>query len=402
MSGGSTSPLRLLVFTGLFPNRARPHHGVFVAERLRRYRAAHGVELRVVAPVPRRPPVGWKEWKGIPAEDHVGDIAVRHPRFLSPPGFGDRWRAGLLARAVGGVLADEVRRWQPDLVDVHYAFPEGVAAVRLRARLDRAANRRLPMVLTVRGSDLNLVPALPAVRGQVAGALVGVDHVVAVAEALRGVAVELGCPPERVTTLRNGVDTVRFTPGDRAAARRALKLPADGPVVLCVGHLIERKGQHLLVEAFARAFPTGGPRPRLVFVGDGERRGALQRQVRAAGLDDVTHFLGARHPESLPDCYRAADVSVLASSREGWPNVVLESLACGTPVIATRVWGTPEILEGCPAGRLVEVSGDGLTRALATWPELDAEAARPWAERHTWEATVAGTHALYSQLVGRP
>ena len=109
---------------------------------------------------------------------------------------------------------------------------------------------------------------------------------------------------------------------------------------------------------------------------------------------------GAVHPDVLADWYRAADVLVLASSREGWPNVVLESLACGTPVLATRVWGTPEILTNCPAGRLVDATAAGLAAGLADLDALDASAARPWAEDHTWEATVDGMQSLFTRLVG--
>jgi len=103
-------------------------------------------------------------------------------------------------------------------------------------------------------------------------------------------------------------------------------------------------------------------------------------------------------PELLPPWYRAADALVLPSLREGWPNVVLEALACGTPVLATAIWGTPEILRGCAAGLLVEPDVDGLADGLRRLPELRADAARPWAERHTWDATLDGMHEVFSAV----
>ncbi len=397
--------MKLLTYTMLFPNRTRPHYGVFVKERLARYRQRHGAEVRVVAPTPLLPgwwpralgPASWDEWRGVPLEEEIDGFPVAHPRFLSPPGVGDGWRARLQARGAERTLVAAARAFQPDILDVHYAYPDGAAAARLRPRLEQALGRRLPMVLTVRGTDLNLLPELPAVRDQIAGALQAADHVVCVADALRDVALELGASAERTTTLRNGVDADRFTPGDRAAARQATGLPAAGRLVLCVGHLIERKGQHLLIEAFARTFGDD-PETLLVLVGDGERRADLTAQVTALGLSDRVVFVGAVEPGRLPDYYRAADVSVLASSREGWANVVLESLACGTPIIATRVWGTPEILNGCAAGHLVDATVDGLAGGLSALHTLQAAAARPWAERHGWEPTLDGLHEIFTGL----
>lgn len=395
--------MRLLVFTTLFPNAREPHHGVFVETRLRRYLARHAGEASVVAPVPLAPPVGpsrWTKHRGVPARETLEGLDVRHPRYLSPPGFGDRLRASLLARGSRHALLEAARAAPPDVLDVHYAFPDGVAALRLRDDLSAALGRRVPFVLTCRGTDLNLVPGIPALRGQLVSALLGADHVICVAEALRRVVLELGVPGEHVTTLRNGVDCERFAPGDRATARRALGLPEHARLVLAVGHLTERKGQHLLLPAFARTLARDGDaRPaHLLLVGRGELERPLREQAAALGLAGRVHLPGAVTPDVLAGWYRAADVSVLASSREGWPNVVLESLACGTPVIATRVWGTPEILEGCAAGRLVEPTEDGLAEGLAALAGLDVAAARPWALRHTWDETLDGMHAVFTRV----
>jgi teichuronic acid biosynthesis glycosyltransferase TuaC len=395
--------VRLLVFSTLWPNAKQPHHGVFVKERLRLYSRRHRAALCVVAPVPLAPPLGparWRVWSGLPQQEQQGEVRVTHPRFFSPPLLPDRVRAGSLAAGSRERLLDEALRFQPTLLDAHYAWPDGVAAHRLRPLLETHLKRRLPLVITARGTDLNLAPALPGVRAQLATALVGADHVVCVAEALRVVALELGVPAERVTTLRNGVDLERFVPGDRAAGRAALGLPPGGTLLLCVGHLIERKGQHLLLEALARpaAAGPGGEAPRLLLVGSGPGESSLRRQARHLGLGERVSFVGPVAPEALPRWYRAADALVLPSLREGWPNVVLEALACGTPVVATAVWGTPEILRGCAAAALVEPTVEGLADGLARLPGLSREAARPWAERHAWEPTLDGLHAIYTRV----
>lgn len=395
--------MRLLVYSMLFPNCVAPHHGVFVKERLLRYRERHGAELCVVAPVPRR----GREWARVPAEEEIDGVRVLHPRFLSPPGFGDRWRPGLMAAGTRACVLDEANRFQPTVLDVHYAWPDGVAAWRLRTGLERSLRRRLPLVVTARGTDLNLSARQRLVARQLRRAFADTDHVICVAEALRRVALELGVPPDRVTTLRNGVDTARFAPGDRAADRRALDLSVDVKVLLCVGHLIERKGQHLLLSAYARLWAPSGrakfgaPGPELLLVGGGEGEARLRKLAARLGIENRVRFLGPVPPDELPRLYRAADVLVLASLREGWPNVVLESLACGTPVLATAVWGTPEILTGCDAGLLVEPTEEGLAGGLSRLHELDPAAARPWAERHTWDATVDGMHAIFERVCDR-
>jgi len=399
--------VKLLVYTTLWPNARQPHHGVFVKERLRLFSRRHRAALSVVAPVPLAPPVGparWRIWSGLPDEECQDGVRVTHPRFFSPPLLPDRVRAAAQAAGARQRLLDEAASFQPAVLDAHYAWPDGVAAWRLRPLLERRLARRLPLVITARGTDLNLGPSLPGVRRQLAQALCGADHVVCVAEALAAVALELGVPPARLTTLRNGVDLERFRPGDRAAERAALGLPSEGPLLLCVGHLIERKGQHLLLEALARGGAAGdaGPRAsRLVLVGGGPARDALARQAARLGLGGRVDFAGPVPPEALPRWYRAADALVLPSLREGWPNVVLEALACGTPVIATAVWGTPEILAGCAAAALVAPTVEGLADGLARRPALDRAAARPWAERYGWEPTLDGLAAIYERVGAR-
>ncbi|MDG2149089.1 MAG: glycosyltransferase [Planctomycetota bacterium] len=393
--------MKLLVFSTLFPNRIEPHHGVFVKTRLERYLSRHGGSAAIVAPVPLAPPVGprrWTRYRRIASEETVEGLAVEHPRFLSPPGFGDGWRASLMARGVKRSLLEHVKRTQPDVLDVHYAYPDGVAAWQLRDELSRALGRRLPMVLTCRGTDLNLIPQIDSVRPQLETMLKSVDHVICVADALREVALDLGAPAGRVTTLRNGVDLERFHPGSQQEARKQVGLPGDGKVVLCVGHLVERKGQHLLIEAFARAFGSSAEPHRLVLVGGGDVV-PLAQLARRHGVEHLIQFVGPVAPEALPLWYRAADVQVLASSREGWPNVVLEGLACGTPIIATKVWGTPEILRDCTAGKLVEPTVEGLVRGLSDMNQLDAGAARLWADRFGWDPTLDGMHDVFERVV---
>ena len=220
---------------------------------------------------------------------------------------------------------------------------------------------------------------------------------IAVSSALARVLIELGAPQERVHVLRNGVDLVLFRPIDREAARR--KLGVAGTVLASVGHLIERKGHHLAIEAL-----TMLPTSTLLVVGDGPERMALRSLAEHLGVAGRVRFLGEIAHEQLSAVYGAADLLVLASSREGWPNVVLEAMACGTPVIANRVEGVPEMITSRDAGMLLpERSATAIAATVETLlSDLpDRNATRRHAEAFSWDATTQGQLRIFRAVLGR-
>ncbi len=394
--------MRILTFTTLFPNALEPQHGIFVKTRLQHFLRHHDAEVRVIAPVPLSPPFGpahWRRYREVPATERIDGIEVEHPRFLAIPGVGDGFRARIMAASLKKSLLETVRTFRPDILDVHYAYPEGVAAWLVRPALEQALERPLPMSLTCRGTDLNLWPAIKGAGAEIRSMLQEIDQVISVSEALRRKALDLGCPPDRAKTLRNGVDGELFSPGDQALARQKLGLPADARVALMVGNLLELKGQHLVIDALPRLRREQPAADwHLVLVGKGEKLDSLKGQAEALGLAEQVVMPGGQPAKNLPDWYRAADVMVLASSREGWPNVVLEALACGLPVIGTPVGGVPEIFADCKATRFAERSVEALARALLESDTLDAGAARPHALEHDWKTTVDGMADLFERL----
>ncbi|MGI9500830.1 MAG: glycosyltransferase, partial [Geminicoccaceae bacterium] len=221
--------MKILMFSSLFPNAKEPQHGIFVKTRLLHYLRHHDADVRVIAPVPFSPPVGpahWQRYRDVPEIEEIDGLTVHHPRFLALPGIGDGFRAPIMAASLKRFMIKTVRTFRPDLLDVHYAYPEGVAAYRLRPALAKTLGQPLPMALTCRGSDLNLWPSIKGAGPAIEDMLQGVDQVITVSEALRRKAIELGCPHGQVTTLRNGVDADLFSPGSKALARQELGLPA--------------------------------------------------------------------------------------------------------------------------------------------------------------------------------
>jgi glycosyltransferase involved in cell wall biosynthesis len=196
--------------------------------------------------------------------------------------------------------------------------------------------------------------------------------------------------------LRNGVDLQRFGVRDRQAARAALGV--GGFVLLSVGSLIPRKGHELTIEALTRA-----PDCTLLIAGGGPLRAELEALAQRLGVADRVRFLGEIAHHDLPDVYAAADVMVLASSREGWANVLLEAMACGTPVLATDVNGAREIVCSPEAGLLAPArTVDGLVGGLAQLRRNlpRREATRRYAEAFSWDE-IARVNSLLLNAVAK-
>ena len=389
----------VLTFTTLYPNAEQPTHGIFVENRMRQLVKRHPqVQVTVVAPVP------WFPFKSrrfgrygaqarVPREEERHGIRVLHPRYLLIPKVGMSLAPLTMFLSLFLFVRRLVRRAAApyDVLDAHYFYPDGVAAVMLGRLL------RLPVVVTARGTDINLIPRWRLPRWQLRWAIRRADAVIAVCRALKDATEELVLHKPRVQVLRNGVDLALFVPpADREVLRRQLGL--ERFTLVCVGHLIERKGPHLVLEALRQVEDVD-----LVLIGDGELKESLAAQAKAAGLDGRVRFAGVVPQRALAAYYQAADFLVLASSREGWANVLLEAMACGTPVIATRVWGTPEAVDHGVSGLLVgartpEALADAICTARRT--PFDRLVVRRWAERFSWDATSDALLAIFKQAAG--
>ncbi len=383
--------LRLAVFSTLFPNAANPAHGVFVEERLRKLVASGQVEARVVAPVPwfpfRSERFGeYGRHARAPRQEVRHGLDVQHPRYLLLPRIGMTSAPGALVRAALPVLQRmRAEGFDFDAIDAHYFYPDGVAAAELARRLD------VPFVVTARGSDVTLLPRYAFPRRMILATARAAAGIVTVCRALKDNLVDLGVDGGKITVLRNGVDLTRFRPVAREETRRELKL--EGRVLLSVGWLITRKRHDLAIAALPEL-----PDCRLLIIGTGPEEGALRALARQLGVDSRVTFLGHVPQAELYRYYGAADVMLLCSEREGWANVLLESMACGTPVAATDAGGTTEVVAAPEAGVVIRehsprAVSDAVRSLLAAYPAR--EATRRYAEQFSWDETTHGQLRLF-------
>ena len=386
--------MRILTFSTLYPHAARPSHGIFVETRLRHLIASGRVESKVVAPVPWFPSrdarfADYAVHAQAPHEERRHGIDVLHPRYPLLPKVGMSLAPLLLARSVRPLIERLLHDYAFDLIDAHYFYPDGVAAIMLGNRIGK------PVVITARGTDVNLIPRYRLPRAMIRWAAGRAAGIVTVARALKDDLIRIGVPAGRIEVLRNGIDLHLFRPLERRSARFSLDFSRT--TLLSVGHLIPRKGHELVIQALPMLREVD-----LVIVGDGPERQPLGALARKSGVGDRVRFVGALPQEDLRTYYGAADALVLASSREGWANVLLESMACGTPVVASAAGGTPEVVAAPEAGVLIEARtpqavAEAVRRLFAHYP--DREATRRYAESFGWDATTAGQLDLFSRIL---
>lgn len=389
--------MRIGVVTSLFPTPGRPHEGIFAERRWRTMRE-RGHDVRIVRPTPLAPRLlargSWADHARAPARERRADLEVVRPRYLHVP----RAHRSNAARFAGVALRELDAGPRPDVVVADYAWPAAGIAPGLRAR-------GLPCVINGRGSDVLAVAADPRLAPELAACLQAADGLCAVSEDLLRTMERLAGEGRRGDLVPNGVELETFALRDRAASRAELGLAASGVLVLVVGHLIERKDPLLALEVFARARPGWVAGATCAFFGRGPLAGALERAVRARGLGADVLRRGEVAPAELARWYGAADALLLTSHREGRPNVVLEALASGRPVVATAVGGTPELLGPFRARMLVEgfdpeALAERLRDVVADPPAPDA--LRSAVAHLSWDACAAALEACLARATGAP
>lgn len=394
--------MRVLSLTTLFPNPAVPSLGPFVASQMKAVAARGDVDLVMVNPLGIPPwPLSlhprYARLRSLGPTSDLAALTIHHPRFALIPRIGAQSNPARIARAVLP-LARRLHAEEPfDLVDAQFFFPDGPAAARIAQAL------RLPLTIKARGADIHHWGTQPRSGPQVLAAARQAAGILAVSEALKADMAGLGMPAERITVHYTGLDHARFRPVERTTARASvadLGIPTEGALLVATGALIERKGQHLIIEALAR---LGRDDVRLALAGKGDMAGALHGLARRLGLEDRVHLLGQVGHDRLPALLAAADAMVLPSASEGLANAWIEALACGAPLVIPPIGGAHEVVRDASAGRIAERRPEAIAAALrdllADPPAPHAVAAN--AARFSWEANAAALVAFWQEIAGR-
>jgi glycosyltransferase involved in cell wall biosynthesis len=396
--------VRILKISHMYPSPVNPTGGIFVHEQVKALRA-RGHDVRVVSPKGWAPPgLGrWSSYRDVVPEDTIDGIRVYYPRKLTLPGgrLGHRNADAFLLgmRRTVRRIHDE---WPFDVIHAHMVVPDGWAAARIGHELG------VPAVGTAHRADVLDIPAQgPKARMRVAEAIQTLDAVVTVSRAIGDAADAIARPRRPIVVVPNGADAEVFLPRDAAAARQRIGIPAEGPVISYVGKLVPRKGVDTLIESMGILSRREGGAPRLVMAGIGEMREGLEARAAELGIAERITWLGKVPHDDVGWVMSTGDVFVLPSLSEGLPTVVCEAMACGLPVVATAVDGTPEIVDDPATGLLVQPhDAEGLAHALARVlddpvlaAQMGAEALRRSEADYTWAANARRMEDVYAAVV---
>nr|WP_299191963.1 glycosyltransferase [uncultured Erythrobacter sp.] len=397
------SAKHVLSLSTLYPNTVNPRFGTFVArslEALAKRGAAHGDwRVSMVNPI-GLPPIALGRYRALSQLDEVseeGGVTVHRPRFTLIPAVGARRNASAIAKAALPLIERIHAETPIDVLDAQFFFPDGPAAAWIARKIG------VPLSLKARGSDITYWGGFDFAREQMLEAAECADGILAVSAALAGEMAEIGMPRDKIRVHYTGLDRDRFRPLEHTQLRAQISkelefdLPANAPMLTCVGALIERKGQDIAIAALAQI-----PGARLVLVGKGDDETHLRDLASDLALAERVHFAGSLDHDLLPLILSASDVMVLPTMNEGLANAWVEALACGTPVVTCDVGGARELITNNTAGRLVERSPEavaaGVNEVLNNPPMRQAVAAM--AERFNWETNALELAAHYDGLVG--
>jgi glycosyltransferase involved in cell wall biosynthesis len=360
-------------------------------------------DLLVIAPVPLidygNPHKQRFQSFAIPKCRREPEFEIHHPRWLYPP-FGGSINSICLGLRVLPLVARIRKRFAFDIIDAHFGHPEAAAAALLARVL------ACPYTVTLRGNETRFAEQRVR-RAVMTAAFRRAGRIISVSNKLRDFAIRLGVDGSQAVTIPNGVDTALFFPRDSAACRRKHGIAEGSRCVLSAGFLIERKGHHRIMQALSELAAKGLSADLIIAGGPGREdryETEIRRRASELGMTNSVHFAGHVAPETLAELMSAADLLCLASTREGWPNVVHEAMACGTPVVSTNVGGVPDMIPLTDYGLIVPAGDAAALRdalALALSRSWDRRRIAAWAHSRSWQQVAHEVIKQFEQVLDR-
>lgn len=327
-----------MTISSIYPRPDDKANGIFIKRRLGELSKICRIQLFVpLSPYKPKP-------KFLEVPENVDVYAFRYPKFPQRSFLFFTEGFFLAASLLYGLLSMRIRF---DLIHANFAYPTGFSSVVVSKIV------RKPVVVMAMGSDINSLPDRGfLLRWLISWTVRRADYLIAVSNELRDKMIKLGASPEKIDVIAVGVELSEFRPEDKKECRKKLSLPLEGVILLFVGHLIDQKGVTYLIDSVNEALKKKSDFT-LILVGDGSLKEGLIYKTERLGIKGHVHFAGARPPDEMPLWMNACDVFILPSESEGTPNVILEAIACGKPIIATNVGGIPDFVSN-ENGILVE------------------------------------------------
>ena len=394
--------MKILTISSVFPSNRMPFYGLFVYERMRH--VSRKTKVTVISPVPWSPfdrfvRVFRKNFRhGRKGFETRGGMAVRYVPFFCLPGIFKFLDGFFYYLGINKTIHSFFTKDKPDIIDVHFAYPDGFGVMMA------AGGISIPFCVTLRGTEMPYSRSVYR-KWQMKMVFKRAAKIISVSRSLAKIAIDLGAEPEKVKVIPNGVDTNIFAPKNKDEARKILDIPKNAHVILSVGALVKRKGFHRIIKHLPQLQKAFSSLIFLVVGGEsveGDYSKELKALVKDHRLESVVRFEGQQSPEKLPWYYSAADLFVLATANEGWPNVIVESLACGTPVVATDVGGIKEMMPHDYLGYTVQFCDPQAlytTMKKALTQPWDHEKITAHAHQRSWNNVADEVLATFTQVI---
>jgi len=375
--------MKILVSTTIFPNPVEINRGIYIKKQVLGLSKIKDVNIKVIAPVPYSPGFlklkRYLKYNSIPQHEQVEGVDIYHPRYFVTPKIFRSLHGIFFFLSLWRFYSKIYENYLPDIILGFWTYPEGFANI-LFSRI-----MKVPVIVGCLGSDINRYKDFYIRRGIIAWTLKRADKILSVSNALKNEILKMGVQEDKVRVIPNGIESNIFFPEDKERIREKLNLDSNEEILICVARLSREKGVDNLIKAFAK---LRHEKTRLLIVGDGLEKRKLIDLTHSLGLNGRVSFVGERPQDEIPLWINASDLVCLPSRSEGWPNVLMEALACGKPVIATEVGGVPEIITSKKLGIMVppedvESLAEGIAQALrTTW---DPHLIRSSVAQRTWD-----------------
>jgi glycosyltransferase involved in cell wall biosynthesis len=395
-------PFKLLLVSNLLPTPYDPERGVFtyqLAKRLQRH-----CQLTLVCPLPWFPSFSvfgkikkYREFSSVPDRYEIDGIEIWSPKYPLLPKLSEKLHATLMTLGIRNCITRLHRERSFDAVNSQWLYPDSVAVDDIARRLG------IPHVATGLGCDINDFIDTSSRGERILGMLQHVDRITVVSNGLRDELEKHRIPAGKISVIPNGVDTGQFRLMDKTQCRGRLQLDSGQPLFVYIGRLSPEKSVTTLIEAAARLIDSGR-QVNLALVGDGPERARLENLVATLGIGGRVRFVGKVEHAEVSLWMGAADFVCLPSIREGCPNVILEALGCGRPVVASRVGAIPDIVSG-ESGILFtprDTAEMARSMEIAMGRDWDSEAIHDSVQALSWENAAQKYFEVFAGALHKP